>query len=171
MPGVDAQAARRNAAAAITWTRSATWSRKASSGGRCPRTCRAGAPSVTWPTAGTRAGRPRRCTMSCAASAASRPGASPSPRPRSSTPSRWAAEEVSRPSRIVYWAMTITMTRRLARGPALSRPAPRARQALRWSRPALNGGLLSLRVARIPVQARDGAVNDHFQELGVDLFP
>jgi hypothetical protein len=50
-------------------------------------------------------------------------------------------------------------------------PAPRARQAMRWSRPALNSGLLSLRVARLPVQARDGVLNDHFQELGVDLFP
>jgi hypothetical protein len=81
LPGRPAKAAaRRDAAAAITWTRSATWSRKASSGGRCPRTCRTGAPSTTWPTAGIRAGRRGRCTMSFAASAASRPGARPSPR-------------------------------------------------------------------------------------------
>ncbi len=45
---------------------------------------------------------------------------------------------------IVYWAVTITMIRRPAAQPA----GPRARQALRWSRPALNDGLLSLRVAR-----------------------
>jgi hypothetical protein len=72
---------------------------------------------------------------------------------------------------IMYWEMTFPMTRRLAPGQRLSRPPPRARQALRWSRPALNGGLLSLLGARVRVQARDGALNDHFQELGVDLFP
>lgn len=49
-----------------------------------------------------------------------------------------------------------------ADGPAGSRPRLRR---------LVGGVLFSLRVAGVLVQAHDGAPDDHFHELGVDLFP
>jgi transposase len=111
--------------------------RKESSGGRCLRTSRTGAPSTTTPAGGRKPARPGTCTMSCVGSAGSPRAATPAPPLRSSALSR-------------------SRQPRPPGSPAAATTQARRSTAASGTSPSI-GLLLTVLITAASVQDRDGA--------------